>query len=482
MRVSIMKMGALLATATIATPPVAATLPVSASDDHAAQVSRRILVALSEANGVPGMGAAIWRGDRLIWTGSAGQRDVERKLPVDEQTIFRLASVSKLLAATAAAKLREQGRLDVDAPISTIVPYLGNDWPAISARQLAAHVSGIPHYQPIDESRGGHRFASVRESVGVFSGRPLLFAPGARYSYSSYGFTLLTAAIEAGSGQSYLDYVAKEIVPGMAIGPDSTGTRNPSASKAYAVANATVTEVAPHDYSYSWGGAGMGATPAALATFGGRLMTGKIVSRATLDWMLQPAKLANGSKVRDDEYEIGFGWRTQRDVDGERTAHHAGVTSGARSALVLYPDKALAVSLLSNALWVSSIEQSAMTIAAPFRPLDPPEPARACPVNMARFEGSFGGKPIAGSARFMIDGGICTGEISASNALGTWLNGFPQKDAVTLRLIGMDPAGGFSRAALITPVGAFDLRASGALDQYQAALAGARTLRVRFAQ
>ena len=476
MRLAIITVAVLLASAAATAAPVAA-----APDDHAAQVSRRILVALVEANGVPGMGAAIWSGDRLVWIGSAGQRDVERKLPVDEHTLFRLASVSKLLAATAAAKLREQGRLDVDAPISTIVPYLGNNWPAISTRQLAAHVAGIPHYQSTDANRGGHRFVSVRESVGVFSARPLLFAPGVRYSYSSYGFTLLTAAIEVGSGKSYLDYVAAEIVPGIAIGPDATATGNPNASKAYAVDNAIVTEVAPHDYSYSWGGAGMGATPAALATFGGRLMTGKIVSRATFDWMLQPTRLADGSNVRDENYEVGFGWRSQRDVDGERTAHHAGVTSGARSALVLYPDRGFAVSLLSNASWVSSIEQSAMTLSAPFRPLDASAPSRACPVNVARFEGSFGDKPIAGAARFTIDGGICTGEISASNALGAWLNGFPQKDAVTLRLIGMDRAGGFSRAALVTPIGAYDLRASGAPDQYQAALAGSRKLTLRFA-
>ena len=475
MRLLIIPMAALLASAT------ASGAPIAIPDDHAALVSRRILDALVEASGVPGMGAAIWSEGQLVWTGGAGQRDVERKLPVDELTIFRLASVSKVLAATAAAKLREQGRLDVDAPISTKVPYLGNDWPAISTRQLAAHVSGIPHYQPIDDSRGGHRFASVRESVGVFSGRTLLFAPGARYSYSSYGFTLLTAAVEAGSGKPYLDYLADEIVPGIAIGPDATATGNPNASKAYAVANATVTEVAPHDYSYSWGGAGMGATPAALATFGGRLMTGKIVSRATFDWMLQPTKLADGSNVRDENYEVGFGWRLQRDVDGERTAHHVGVTSGARSALVLYPDRGFAVSLLSNALWVSSIEQSAMTLSVPFRPLAARAPSRACPLNVARFEGSFGDKPIAGAARFTIDGGICTGEIPASNALGAWLNGFPQKDAVTLRLIGMDRAGGFSRAALVTPIGAYDLRASGAPDQYQAALAGSRKLTLRFA-
>ena len=77
------------------------TTPAIAAPDPA-EVSQRMLDELILMNGVPGMGAAIWKGDEIIWTGSAGMRDVERKLPVDERTIFRLASVSKLLAATAA--------------------------------------------------------------------------------------------------------------------------------------------------------------------------------------------------------------------------------------------------------------------------------------------------------------------------------------------------------------------------------------------
>lgn len=82
------------------------------ADASATRVSNRILAALVETNGVPGMGAAVWRNGRIVWTGSAGYRDVELKQRVDENTIFRLASVSKLFAATAAAKLRERGSLD----------------------------------------------------------------------------------------------------------------------------------------------------------------------------------------------------------------------------------------------------------------------------------------------------------------------------------------------------------------------------------
>ncbi|MDQ3040033.1 MAG: beta-lactamase family protein, partial [Pseudomonadota bacterium] len=169
------------------------------ADASASRVSNLILSALVGTNGVPGMGASVWRNGDVAWTGSAGYRDLDLKRPVDANTIFRLASVSKLFAATAAAKLREQGSLNVEAPVRSIVGYLPDRWPAITSAQLAAHTSGIPHYQTADANRGGHRFATVREAVGVFQDRDLLFTPNKSYHYSSYGYTLLTAVVEESS-------------------------------------------------------------------------------------------------------------------------------------------------------------------------------------------------------------------------------------------------------------------------------------------
>ena len=62
-------------------------------------------------------------------------------------------------------------------------------------------------------------------------------------------------------------------------------------------------------------------------------------------------------------------------------------------------------------------------------------------------------------AHFSIEEGLCVGELTVGNSLGEFLNGFPQKDATSIRMIGLDAKGGFSRAALITPIGMFDLRA-----------------------
>ncbi len=449
------------------------------ADARASRLSSRILDALVEANGVPGMGAAVWRGDALTWSGSSGFRNIERQQRVDDNTIFRLASVSKLFSATAAAKLREDGLLDVTAPVGSIIGYLPKRWPPINSVQLAAHTSGIPHYQPIDEGRGTRRFETVREAVGLFDDRALLFAPSERYSYSSWGFTLLSAVIEEASQRPYLEYLAEEIVPGLGIGADQTGTENLNASVAYEFADGAIRAAAPHDYSYSWGGAGLGATAPDLARFGGRVMAGEIVAAPTLEWMLTPAMLSDGSAPMDDGSTIGFGWRSGRNRDGDRTAHHAGVANGARSALVLYPDLRIAVSVLSNALWVSGIEQTAIMLAAPFRP-DTSVATVPCPIQSISYQGEYNGKSLLGTARVTLDDNVCTVTIGVDNVFGEWLSSFPQKDAEVLKIIGLDRDGGFSRAALVTPIGVYDLRVQPGGDRYLASLGGKSTVWIEF--
>ena len=455
------------------------TSAMAASD--AGRVSKRLLDDLVEVSGVPGMGAAVWHQDRLVWTGSSGLRDVERKLPVDDKTIFRLASVSKLLAATAAAKLQEQGKLDIDTPVTTILPWLDNGWAPITARQLAAHTSGIDHYNDQDRAvLGPTHYPTSRAAVAIFEQRPLLRPPGQAYRYSSWGFTLLGALVEQKSGMLYPDYVTREVTPGLAIMRDATDSSNPNASIAYEFANRAPVRAKPIDFSYTWGGGGMGATPGALATFGGNMLRDRIVRAETFDWMLQPARLADGSEVADDGYKLGFGWRLSPDEDGAPTAHHAGVSPGVRSALVLWRGEQMAVSLLSNALWTASIDRTARMIAAPHPAVPKALVATECPVKTARYRGSFDGKPVAGAARFAVEQGLCVGSIEAAGELRQWLSGGSQKAAGELKLVGLDGAGGLGRAGLVTPYGIYDWRAA-ADGSFRTPFGGSRGLVVRLA-
>lgn len=423
----------------------------------ASRVADALLDALVETNGVPGMAAAYAADGQLEWTGVAGVRDVETGTPIESDTEFRLASVSKVITAVAGARLVEAGRLDPDAPVQGLLPYLRNDWPPISARQLAAHTSGIPHYQAIDQNRGGEHFAQVRDAVAVFSDRELLAAPGQAYSYSSYGFTLLSAAIESAAAEPFLDFVADDVVTGLAIRPDTDPPGALYTGLYEFTDSGGVRRVAPHDYSYSYGGAGFRGSAPAVAMFGARVMSDVFLSDATRTFMWTPATLANGSPVRDEEDLIGFGWRIGVDADGARIVHHAGVTSGARSALVLYPDTGESVSVVSNALWVAAIKETAIMLAAPFRVHADPN-AAACPTYVTRYEGRFDGGDISGSASFALIDGVCRGRISANNAMGQWFNAFPQADADHLPIIALTTDERLGRAALVTPAGIYDFR------------------------
>jgi len=118
------------------------------------------------------------------------------------------------------------------------------------------------------------------------------------------------------------------------------------------------------------------------------------------------------------------------------------------------------VSILSNARWTSSIEQTALMVVAPLRVAAGSEPGVSCPLAATGFEGSFKGETFQGTARFELDRGVCRGRISATNAFGAWLNSFPQLDADELQIISVSSDGGLDRAALVTPVGVYDLRAT----------------------
>lgn len=421
------------------------------------ETAQRILDVQRMLNRVPGMSVAVWRDGEIVWHGESGYRDLSSELKVDAQTRFRLASVSKVFAASAAAKLVEDGKLNVDAPLRDYLPWINPAWSHITVRQLAAHTSGIPHYQAIDVLRGGHRFLTAKEAIDTFQYRDLLFASGSQYGYSSYGYTLLTGVIEAVTKQAYLDYLQKEIVTDLPIQADMAEKYDSNMSRAYELTSDQAKEAPAHDYSYSWGGAGMTATALDLAHFAGRMLDGKILSMQSLTWLQQETKLNNGDPVAERDFRLGFGWRVAEDHHGQTIMHHAGVTSGARSVIMLFPKQRMAISLLSNASWTSAIEQTALAIAEAFRPLPRVEITPSCPLNLHHYQGLFSDVQIQGTISFQLRDGRCEAEMQVDNALGKWLGDSAKSKVASVRLIGYDGVH-LSQAAMVTPIGSFYLQ------------------------
>lgn len=451
-----------------------------ANADRAA-VAQRLLDTLRETNGVPGMAAAVWQDGRIVWDGASGQRDHASGAPVTRDTLFRLASVSKLFTVAAGMQLAEQGRIDPDAPVQRQLPWLDTRWPAITPRQLAAHVSGLPHYQAVDTDRGSRHYATGRDAVGIFAGRDLLSPPGTAYSYSSWGYSLLGALVEDKAGRPFTDYVAQEVAPGLAIRADATDSGDPDASRAYGFDQRRVVDLPRHDFSYTWGGGGLSGTASAVASFGGRMIDGRVVRPQTFDTMLVPVKLADGKAAAAEDYEVGFGWRTGSDADGAPIVHHNGVALGARSTLGLWRGERTAVSLLSNASWVSRMEPTAQMIAAPFRAAPAGLVAAQCPLAAQRYRGSFGDVAVEGAVRFRIEAGLCVGTADQHPAMLAYFGTAMQRSDAPLTIVGLDPKGGLSRAGIVNPFGIADLRAQ-ADGSFAAPITTTRHLVLRFDQ
>lgn len=442
-----------------------------------AHIADLLLDRLAETSGVPGLAASYAHDGEVVWTGVAGLRDVERGLPVEPDTAFRFASVSKLITVTAAARLVQAGRLDPDAPVQAALPYLDNGWPDITARQLAAHTSGIPHYQSIDAGRGSVRYARVEDAVGVFTGRALLAPPGVAYEYSSYGYTLLSAAVEAAAGEPFLNFVARDVTADLDIRPD-TDPAGAHDTLAYEFEDGRIRRAPSHNYSYSYGGAGFRGSAPGLAMFGQRVLADDFLSPATRHFMWTLATTSDGASVIHEDEPVAFGWRVSVDAGGARIVNHTGVAIGARSALVLYPDTGDSVSLLSNVTWTSAIRDTAIMLAAPFR-VRADDAALACPTHITRFEGRYHGNQIAGHARFALVGGVCQGAISAANEAGAWFNSFMQSDAAELSIIALTADGRLGRAAIVTPAGIYDVRCTIELA-CRASFGGQRVLEIGF--
>ncbi len=322
----------------------------------AAATAGEQLAALRTRLKAPGLSVAVAIDGKLVWAEAVGFSDLAQRIPFLRTTALRIGSTSKALTSVALGKVVEAGQLDLDAPIQRYVPSFPKKSYKITTRQLAGHQAGIRHY---DRASGEYwnreQFESVVAPLKVFQEDPLLFEPGTDYSYSTYGFTLLSAAVEAAAAKDFLSFIHDAVfVPvGMPhTGPD-LGTQTPPAVSLY-FAHSPWTgaiEKAPKvDNSNKWAGGGFVSTSTDLVRLGTALLEGTILKPETVTLLTTPQPLRSG-EVDSEGYAMG--WRSDEGKLPEsgrsvRRIHHGGVAMGATSFLVLLPDQRLVMALNSN--------------------------------------------------------------------------------------------------------------------------------------
>ena len=322
----------------------AQSVPPAATPTQVARVDA--LFADFMAPGSPGAAVAVVRDGAIAFAKGYGLADIETGVAVTPATSFRLASVTKQFTAAAILTLVEAGSLALDDRLGELlagVPVFAQD---VTVRQLLAHTSGLPDYEPLTGKADGPQLSDRDVLALLRKAKGLYFKPGTSWRYSNSAYALLALIVEQKSGTSFAAYLRQRIFD--------------RAHMSTAVAHVDGADtVANRAYGHSkdgngWkrtdqnrtsavlGDGGIYASAEELARWSIALDANTVMMAATFASMVEPQVLPSGAVT-----SYGFGWFLDRH-HGRRRQRHEGDSIGFRTALQRYPDDRLTVIVLTN--------------------------------------------------------------------------------------------------------------------------------------
>ncbi len=304
-----------------------------------AQVTDRVdslIQAEMQKAGIPGVALAVIKDGKVVKKSGYGLANVETRTPVSSASVFKIASVSKPMIAMGIMTLAEEGKLQLDDPVSKYLPATPATWKPITIRHFLSHTSGV-----VRESPGfdGYLIQPDTNVIKAAYNEPLRFTPGEKYEYCNVGYYSLAEIIRAVSGKPWNEFLAERIFWPLGM----TATRTTS-----------FTDLVPHRVNaYSLQGGKLENTfpfltlrpsGAFLSSLDDLIRWNEALTRQQLlrpesyKAMWTPFRLNNGT---DSEY--GLGWSI-----GRSKVRHGGSLNGFKSEFVYYRDVALTVILLTN--------------------------------------------------------------------------------------------------------------------------------------
>lgn len=323
------------------------------------------------AQHVPGLVYGIVKDGRLVSVKGLGTQDQEAKVPVTADSRFRIASMSKAFTALAILKLRDAGKLSLEAPAETYVPelrgwtYPTSDSPKVTVRDLLHHTAGF-----VEDNPWGDRQQPLPEaefSAMLRKGPAFATTPGTRMEYSNLGYAILGRIVSNVSGIRYQDYIGREIMAPLGMTATSYDVlKSPAGSRAIGYRwqdEAWVREPDMADGAYGAMG-GVETTANDYWRWVSFLLAGwpardgadtGPVKRATVREIVEGAGFASASNRSAaagtpcrQAGSYAMGWRVIDDCDLGRIVTHTGGYPGYGSVVMLLPDAGVGVFAFSS--------------------------------------------------------------------------------------------------------------------------------------
>lgn len=322
-----------------------------------------LLFDLVNSKKVPGISITVWNKGSILLQKGYGYADMERKTAVDPtKTIFRIASVSKNIAATALAHMVADGQIDLDASFYNYMPYYPKKKWDFTIRQLASHTAGIRGYRGAEY--GLNKPYSIKDSIEIFKDDDLLFEPGTDYFYNSYDWVLISLAMQEVSGIPFAEYVRDKVLRPLGMKDTFTpvchpersrGLRNMFGQELSTALDRTrmatfytknrlggFREAIPVDNFYKLAGGGYLSTSEDIAKLGQAYLDNMVLNKKIHSQFLT-AQNVNGTPTF-----YGLGWQVSQDKSGRPFYGHVGNGVGGYSNFFAYPEQQMVFAILIN--------------------------------------------------------------------------------------------------------------------------------------
>lgn len=379
--------------------PIAEDREVLSALEH----TRVYLECAREDRRIPGLSAAVVCDGATLWSGGFGLADVASERRADADTLYPLASITKVVTTMALVRLRDEGKLGLDDPIAQWIPDLGiqnpfTDGAPPTIRQAVSHTAGFPR-ETVFDCWETLEFPTIDELLPSLPQMSLIVPPLTEEKYSNLAFALLGLVVSRSSGRPYEAWVGEQILAPLGM-----------VSSSFAPVDGLADRVAT---LYPWAdddGAGPACPEMKLGCFspvGGLYSSVADMARfvslhlgrppAGAEGVLRPSSIREMQAVQwmsdDGQSGRGLGWALGR-IQGMRWIGHGGGLPGLSTDLVLLPELGLGVAVFTNGRGMAGeVSREAVDILAPAvaraRKRRKPQEPKEAPAEWQRYCGRY---------------------------------------------------------------------------------------------
>jgi CubicO group peptidase (beta-lactamase class C family) len=315
---------------------------INTSEGSKTRTAHRLAKKFLRKQKIPGMSISVMQKGELIWSEGFGYAKRKPKVKIKpNETIFRIASISKSITAVMLAKLMDDNIIDLDKSIYYYMPNYPKKKFDFTIRELSGHLAGIRGYE-------GNEFLlneelSISEGIELFKSDPLLFEPSSDFFYNSFGYVLLSEIIQKVTKMDFYTLVSDAVLKPLEMKQtylDSTDIQNPNISNFFRKKRVLAT---PVSNTYKVAGGGFLSTSEDIAKFGNEIISPKIISENSLTEITTSQRFKTGNITG---YGIGFSIDETKNKTPKY--YHTGGGVGASTILLIYPEEAITICILTN--------------------------------------------------------------------------------------------------------------------------------------